>query len=125
MSSTGAEKYSSEAVYPFITKACPNIKKLGDSLNVLKGLRLFESMEIMSGFTTGLQEFYLHYPNMLKYTGDTQPTLMQYLVPIPQFTTPEESCMGEFNPYIPPTMNNNNFCNKDTDMGFVNEEDFD
>jgi len=30
--------------------------------------------------------------------------------------------MGEFKPYIPPAMMNNNLCNKDEDMGFVNEE---
>jgi len=131
VSGTSAEKYSSEAIYPFITKACPNMKKLGDSLTVLKGFRLFESMEVMSNFTTGLQEFFLHYPHMLDMSqqADNVPTMMQYLMPIPQFTKPEEIYLEAFKPYIPMTMMATNMENMEDiigdtskDIGFVNAD---
>jgi len=61
--------------------------------------------------------------------ADHVPTMMQYLMPIPQFTKPEEIYLEAFKPYIPMTMMATNMENMDDmigntskDIGFVNAD---
>jgi len=79
ISGHSTENLLSEAIFPFLLTACPNLKILGDSLAALKGLRLYSAMEDARNCVTELRELDLVYPSTYDMSG-TEPSVAEYVM---------------------------------------------
>jgi len=99
------ENFLSEAIFPFLFRACPNLKIIGDSFAGLKGLRLFSSMEATKNCVTDLREVDMVYPSTYDGSG-TDPSVAAYMVlgTHNTVTFPTSDSLSALLPYVPMTM---------------------
>jgi len=96
------ENMLSEAIFPFLLVACPNLKILGDSLAAVKGLRLFSTMKETSQSLTKLQEFELLYPSTYD-TSVMDSSVAEYMMfgPHNSIVFPQKDQISALLPYTP------------------------
>ena len=95
------ENFLSEAAFPFLLTACPNLKILGDSLAAVKGLRLYNTMEDTCDYVTKLREFDLVYPSTYDASGAVLSGMPGQYISI---TLPKKDNISTLLPYVPVDM---------------------
>eukprot|EP00092_Neocalanus_flemingeri_P021706 GFUD01023544.1.p1 GENE.GFUD01023544.1~~GFUD01023544.1.p1 ORF type:complete len:555 (+),score=144.65 GFUD01023544.1:186-1850(+) len=100
ISGNSLENFLSEAMFPFLLTACPKLKILGDSLAVMKGLKLFSTMA--DTCNTELRELDLVYPSTYDMSRP-ETGVAEYLVlgVHNSIVFPKEDAISALLPYIP------------------------
>jgi len=99
------ENFLSEAMFPFLLLACPNLKIVGDSLAVMKGMKLFSAMEATTNCVTELREVDMVYPSTYDML-EAEPGVEEYMMVGPHSTvvTPKKDSVSALLPYVPTGM---------------------